>query len=76
MFFYPVQAIPIRVPDHPARNLALYTPTAPTAPARPWSVCGAAVHSAVSTPLPMSSLFPMASVWSGRLAIVWVSAFY
>lgn len=72
----PVQETPIRVPVHPVRSLARCTPTVPTAPAKPWSACGAAVRSAVWTPLPMSSLSPTASVWSGRLEIVWVSAFY
>lgn len=73
--FLPVQETPVRVPVHPVRSLVRCTPTVPTAPARPWSVCGAAVRSAVSTRLPMSSLFLMASAWSGRLEIVWVSVF-
>lgn len=71
--FLPFQETPIRVPVHPVRSLARCTPPAPTAPARPWSVCGVAVRSVVSTPLRMSSLSLMASVWSGRLETVWVS---
>lgn len=73
---FPLQETPIRVPVHPVRSLAHYTQTVPTVPVRPWSVCGAAAHNAVLTPLRMSSLFPMASVWSGRLEIVWVSVFH
>lgn len=73
---YPVQGTLTRAPVHPVRSLARCTPTVPTAPARPWSACGAAALSAVSTPLPTSSLSPMASVWSGKLQTVWVSVFY
>lgn len=72
----PVQEIPVRVPAHPARNLVRCTPTVPTAPARARSACGAAAHSVALTPLLMSSLFLMASVWSGRLEIVLVSVFF
>lgn len=71
--FLPVQETPIRVPVHPVRSLARCTPPAPTAPARPWNVCGVAARSVVSTPLRMSSLSLMASVLSGRLETVWVS---
>lgn len=73
---FPVQETPIRVPVRPVRSLARCTTTVPTVLARPWSVCGAAVRSAVSTRPHMSSLFPMASVWSGKLQIAWVSVFY
>lgn len=69
----PLQETPVRVPDHPARSLARCTPTVPTAPTRPWSACGAAAPSVVLTPLLMSSLSLMASVWSGRQEIVLVS---
>jgi len=71
-----MQETPIRVPAHLARSLARYTPTVPTVPARPWSACGVAARSAVWTPPHMSSPSPMASVWSGRLQIVWVSVFH
>lgn len=50
----------------PVRRPALYAPAAPTAPARPWSACGAAARSAASTPRPTSSPSPTDSVWSGR----------
>lgn len=71
--FPPVQETRVRAPVHPVGRLVRCTPTVPTAPARTWSACGAAVRSAASTRPPMSSLFLMASVWSGRPEIVWVS---
>lgn len=70
-----IQETPVRVPVRPVRSLVRCTSTVPTAPARGRSACGAAVHSAVLTPTLMSSLFLTGSVWSGRLQIVWVSAF-
>lgn len=73
--FLPLQETPVRVPVRPVRSLVPCTPAVPTAPAKPWSVCGVAVCSAALTRLPMSSLFLMASAWSGRLEIVWVSVF-
>ncbi len=50
----------------PVRRPALCAPPAPTAPASPWSACGAAVRSAASTPRRTSSPSLMDSVWSGR----------
>lgn len=67
------QKTPVTAPVHPARSPAHYTQTVPTVPAKPWSVCGVAAHTAAWTPLHTSSLFPTASVWSGRRQIVWVS---
>ncbi len=49
-------------------------PAAPTAPARPWSACGAAAPSAVWIPMRTSSPSPTASAWSGKLETVAVSA--
>lgn len=50
----------------PVRRPVLCAPAVPTAPARPWSACGAAARSAASTPLRTSSPSPTDSVWSGR----------
>lgn len=71
--FLPVQETRVRAPVLPVGRLVRCTPTVPTAPARTWSACGAAARSVASTRPPMSSLSLMASVWSGRPEIVWVS---
>lgn len=69
-YFVLVQETPARVPGSRVRSPARCTAIAATAPARLWSACGAAAHSAASTPPLTSSPSRMASVWSGRLESV------